>query len=217
MLVLCTYRKLLFHHCAVTQGPWVNRKYDNIEMYGKRIGIVGLGNVGKQVAQRAYGFGMDVVYNDIIRPDPEFERKYSLQYLSFEDLLATSDIVTFHVPLTSRTENMINNASLCLMKKGSVLINTSRGKVQDENALYEALASGRLKGAGIDVFRTEPLPRDSKLLLLDNVVLTPHNGPSKETQDRVLDTMVNNIRRIENGYIPNHIVNQNLLNSTKET
>lgn len=207
MLILCIYRRLIFHHHAVTRGPWVNRKYENIELYGKRIGIVGLGNVGKQVAIRASCFGMDVVYYDIIRPDPEFERKYSLDFKSFQELLCISDIVTFHVPLTELTEKMINSHSLGLMKKGAVLINTSRGKVQDEEALYEALTSGKLKGAGIDVFRTEPLPLDSKLLLLDNVVLTPHNGPSKETQDRVLEVMVSNIRRVEQGLRPWYTVN----------
>lgn len=212
MLILCIYRRLLFHHNAVVNGPWVNRKYENLETYDKRIGIVGLGNVGKQVAKRAYCFGMKIAYTDIVRPDPEFERQYSLNFLNLEELLATSDIVTFHVPLTPLTENMINKQSLGLMKHGSVLINTSRGKVQDEDALYEALASGRLKGAGIDVFRTEPLPRNSRLLLLDNVVFTPHNGPSMETQDRVLKTMVYNIRRVENGLPPYHIVNSDQRN-----
>lgn len=207
MLILCIYRRLLFHYNAVVKGPWVNLKYENLELYGKQIGIVGLGNVGKQVAIRANCLGMEVFYYDIVRPDPEFERKHSLAFMDFEGLLSSSDIVTFHVPLTELTEDMINSKTLGLMKQNSVLINTSRGKVQDEQALYEALASGKLKGAGIDVFKTEPLPGDSKFLLLDNVVLTPHNGPSKETQDRVVKTMVNNIRRVEQGLVPKHIVN----------
>lgn len=206
MLVLCLYRRLLLHHNAVVKGPWINRKYENTEMYGKRLGIVGLGNVGRQLAMRARCFGMHVAFNDICEPDPDFVTRHQLQPMDFDELLATSDIVSFHVPLTPLTENMINSRSLKLMRKGALLINTSRGRVQDEDALSEALASGHLGGAGIDVFRQEPVPADSPLLHFENVVLTPHNGPSRETQDRVLENMTHNIMRVEQGLEPEFLV-----------
>lgn len=205
MLMLCLYRQLLFHHNAVVHGPWVNRKHDCPELYSKTLGIVGLGNVGSRVAILARAFGMRVVYNDIRSIDPDFVCAHQLACAPYEALLAQSDIVTYHVPLTERTRNMINARSLGLMRRGAVLINTSRGAVQDEDALYAALAEGSLRGAGLDVFRKEPLPRGSALLTLDNVVMTPHSAPSLETLGRVVENMTANINNVSRGLPPRFV------------
>ena len=199
LLVLSNYRHLLFHHNSVMDGSWVNLKHRNREMYGKTLGIVGLGNVGREIAKRAYGFGMDVMYYDIKRPAAKFESAYNLIYAEFEALLAASDIVTFNVPLTPKTRKMINAESLALMKNGAVLINTSRGEIQDEDEIYRVLADRKLSGAGLDVFLTEPLDRQSPLLTLNNIVLTPHAGPSYETQFRMVESVVKNIVRVYEG------------------
>jgi phosphoglycerate dehydrogenase-like enzyme len=205
MLILCLNRQLLFHHNAVVNGPWVNRKHECLELFGKTLGIVGLGHVGKQVAMRARAFGMEVIFNDIRRDAPDFEKQYELTFAPFEQLLAVSDVVSFHVPLTDKTRNMINARTLGLMRPDGLLINTSRGGTQDEDALSTALASGRLRGAGLDVFNTEPLPRDSALLTLGNVVLTPHSGPSLETLGRVVSNMAVNINNVSRGMPPQFV------------
>lgn len=202
LLVLALYRHLLNHHNSVMDGSWINLKHSNLEMAGKELGIVGLGHVGRQVAMRAQAFQMKIAYYDIIRPDSIYEEKYSLTYKPLKTLLRDSDIVTYHVPLTSKTKNMINEKSLRLMKSTSVLINTSRGEIQDEDAIYDCLSQGRILGAGLDVFKEEPLPRDSKLLTLHNVIFTPHAGPSYETRFKAAWNVVENIRRIVNGKQP---------------
>lgn len=205
MLILCLYRQLLFHHNAVTHGPWVNRKHQCPELFGKTLGIVGLGNVGRQVAIRAKAFGMKVLFNDIRRECLDFEAQNELTFAPLDTLLAASDVVTFHVPLTDKTRNMINARTLGLMRPGALLINTARGAVQDEDALCRALAEGRLGGAGLDVFNQEPLPRDSPLLTFDNVVLTPHSGPSLETLGRVVANMAANVCNISQGLPPQFV------------
>lgn len=202
MLMLCLYRQLLFHHNAVVHGPWVNRKHECPELFGKTLGIVGLGNVGRQVVMRARAFGMNVLFNDIRRDAPEFENQHGLRFASLDGVLAESDIVSFHVPLTSKTRGLINAATIGRMRDGALLINTARGGVQDEDAICTALASGKLGGAGLDVFNHEPLPASSPLRGFANVVLTPHSGPSYETLGRVVDNMVRNINNLSHGLPP---------------
>ena len=152
MMALCIYRNLLFHHNAVVNGPWVNLKYSNLEIAGKVMGIVGMGNVGRQLAIRARAMGMRVLYYDIERADPVFETTHQVTFAPFAQVLATSDVVSYHVPLTRKTHRLINAETIAAMKDQAVLINTSRGAVQDEDAIAAALASGKLKGAGLDVF-----------------------------------------------------------------
>ena len=210
MLILCLYRYLLFHHNAVVNGPWVNRKHECLELYGKKIGIVGLGNVGKQLAIRAKAFGMSVLFYDIRRENRHFEEQHNLHFVSMDELLDQSDVVSFHVPLTAKTHGLINAKTIDKMRDGALLINTSRGKVQNEVDLCEALSSGKLRGAGLDVFNQEPVPSSSPLLTFDNVVLTPHSGPSYETLGRVVENMAHNINRVSHGLPPEFLaVNYN--------
>ena len=195
MLIFALYRRLLFHHHSVTNGPWKNLKHTNRELSGKTLGIYGLGHVGNALAQRASALGVKVQYFDILRQF-EAEKKWRLKYVFPEDLLKSSDIISYHVPKTKFTRKIINHNSLKQMRPDALLINTSRGDVQDETAIYEALSSGQISGAGIDVFEVEPLPENSPLRKLKNVVLTPHSSPDMESYIRTIRNALDNLIRV---------------------
>jgi len=195
MLIFVLYRRLLFHHRSVTSGPWKNLKHTNRELSGKTLGIYGLGHVGKALAQRASALGVKVQYFDVLR-QPQVEKKWRLKYVFPEDLLKSSDIISYHVPKTKFTRKIINHNSLKQMRPDALLINTSRGDVQDETAIYEALSSGQISGAGIDVFEVEPLPENSPLRKLKNVVLTPHSSPDMESYIRTIRNALDNLIRV---------------------
>jgi glyoxylate reductase len=145
------------------------------EVHGSTLGIVGMGRVGRGVARRARGFDMEVLYNNR-RRDPEGERETGASYASLEDLLSRSHFVTLNVPLTPDTRGLIGSRELALMRPDAILVNVARGGVVDHDALYRALAGGRIRGAALDVTEPEPLPRDHPLLRLENLVITPHLG-----------------------------------------
>ena len=201
MLILALYRQLLFHHNSVTKGSWTCLKYQNHGLSGKTLGIFGLGNTGKALARRASAFGVKIKYFDIVRQTAE-ENELGVEFVLPEELLKYSDILSYHVPKTSYTHHLINRNSLRKMKDGVLLINASRGDVQDENAIYEALISGKISGAGLDVFEKEPLPKKSPLCKLDNVVLTPHSAPDKESYTRTIRNAFDNLTRVSKGEKP---------------
>jgi len=145
------------------------------DLRGARLGIIGFGRIGRAVALRAAAFGAEVVYHDPQRVPPDIERFYKTAYLPLDELLKTSDIVTIHAGLSAATHHLLSKERLALMKKEAILINAARGPIVDEKALAEALAEGRLWGAGLDVYEREP-EVEEKLLSLDNVVLLPHIG-----------------------------------------
>ncbi|MEE2716211.1 MAG: NAD(P)-dependent oxidoreductase [SAR324 cluster bacterium] len=198
LLLLALYRQLLFHHHSVSQGPWENRKLQNRELYGKTLGIIGLGHIGQALAERAQALGMSIRYFDVVRKESlEQERGYRFQALP--DVFAESDIVSVHVPLTDYTRNLINRRTLKMMRSDALLINAARGGIQDEDALHAALTGGWISGAGLDVFQTEPLPLSSPLCALSNVVLTPHSAPAIETYPRAVQHAVGNLQRLDEG------------------
>jgi glyoxylate reductase/D-3-phosphoglycerate dehydrogenase len=162
------------------------------ELRGKRVGLIGLGYIGREVASRLRAFGADVVH---------FSRHSASMPL--DALLQTSDIVSLHVALAPSTRGLIGERELALMKPDAVLINTSRGPVVDQAALYAALANGRLAGAGLDVLDPEPPATDDPLLQLPNVVFTPHNGgQAEEVWPRIVRTCFENIGRVARGEPP---------------
>ena len=201
MLILALYRQLLFHHNSVTKGTWTCLKYQNRGLSGKTLGIFGLGNTGKALARRASAFGVKIKYFDIVR-QATAEKELGLEFVFPEELLKHSDILSYHVPKTSYTRHLINQNSLSKMKDGALLINASRGDVHDENAIYEALISGKISGAGLDVFEKEPLPNKSPLCKLDNVVLTPHSAPDRECYTRTISNALDNLTRVSKGEKP---------------
>ena len=146
------------------------------ELCGRTLGLVGFGEIATEVARRARAFGMEVVYWSRRRLPAEIEEEEGVAHRDLPDLLAESDFVSLHVPLTAETQRLIDAGALARMKPDAYLVNTCRGGVVDEDALVEALAAGRIAGAGLDVFLYEPVPHDHPLLRLDNVLLAPHLG-----------------------------------------
>lgn len=178
-LVLTCSNKILTAHRRVKAGEWDRTNLIGMELNGRVYGIVGLGRIGTRVCQLAQAFGMNVVAFDPYQEDEHFE-KHKVQRFSYEEVLKTADVVSFHVPKTLETEYMLNRSQFEYLHRGLILINTSRGSVIKENDLVEALENGWIRAAGLDVFEKEPLPRSSKLLNDPNVVLTPHIGATTE-------------------------------------
>ncbi len=187
------------HHAAeVAKGRWSQSKYNcfwdftNMELEGKTVGIIGAGRIGMAFARMAYGFGMKVLAYHPRKISEKFE--YG-SYVSMEELLNTSDVVSLHCPFTKDTEKMINKATLAMMKKGAILINTSRGQLVDEADLADALNSGHLRAAGLDVVSVEPILPDNPLLKAKNCILTPHMAwCATEARQRLMDVCVDNIK-----------------------
>jgi len=171
-LMLSLARKIPQSDRQVREGKWP--KVFGQSVWGKTLGIIGLGVIGKSVAQRAKGFNMKVLAFDKYW-DEEFASANGIIRSEVDEILKESDFVTLHVPLMEETRNLIGEKQLSIMKPTAYLINAARGGVVDEDALYKALKEGRIAGAGIDVFSTEP-PTQSPLLGLQNVILTPHMG-----------------------------------------
>ena len=155
-------------------GSW-NQSSMGMELSGRRVGIVGFGGIGRRFAALAKAIGMEVMVWTR-NPDPERARAAGVEFVSLERLLAECDVISLHVAGTPETEGMIDATAIARMKASAVLVNTARGELVDEGALVEALRSGRIRAAGIDVYREEPLPPSHPFLELDNVVLSPHVG-----------------------------------------
>ena len=184
------------------------------DVFGATLGIIGMGRIGQAVAKRAVGFNMRVLYHTRSHRDEleGVEKSVGAKARSLDTLLHESDIVSLHVPLTSKTHHMIGRRQLDLMRAGSILINTSRGAVVDQGALYDALVSGHLGGAGLDVFEDEPLSKDSPLLGLSNVVLVPHIGSATTKTRAIMASMcATNIIAALNDEKPPNIVNPEVL------
>lgn len=172
-------------------GLWTKKELEGHELFGKTLGIIGLGMIGKEVAKRALSFGMTVIAYDPLVSDFE-----NVRMVNLDELYKLSDFITLHVPLNEQTKHMIDARAIDKMKNGVIIVNASRGGVIDEQALYEALISGKIYAAALDVFEVEP-PQDDlrkKLLGLPNIVATPHIGASTyEAQERVGKEMVERI------------------------
>ena len=174
-LMLALARRIVEADESVKRGAykgWEPNIFLGVNMVGKTLGIVGLGRIGTMVAERAKGWNMRVLYNKRNR-DEEAERKYQVEFADLDKLLAESDFVTLHVPLTPETTHMMNKGTFAKMKKGAILVNTARGPVVEEYDLVNALRDGHLAGAGLDVFDNEPNV-NPELINMENVILTPH-------------------------------------------
>jgi len=178
-MILALSRNIPQANASVKTGEWKRSKFMGVELYGKALGIVGLGRIGTEVAKRALSFGMK-----IFAFDPFLSREVAeglgIEVVELKELLQRSDYITVHTPLTEETKHMISGKEFALMKKGTRIINCARGGIIDEVALVEAIKQGRVSAAALDVFEQEPLPVDSELLKLDNVITTCHLGASTE-------------------------------------
>ena len=176
------------------------------ELWKKTLGIIGLGQIGVRVVKIAKGFEMKIIgYDPFIKP--EHYDRMAVEQVSLVELLSRADVVTLHLPLSSATEKLIDSRALAEVKPGMILVNTSRGKLIEERALIEALQAGRIKGAALDVFATEPLPSSHPLTGLENVVLSPHMGAlSQEAGDRLSDSVARQVRDILEGRRPECLI-----------
>lgn len=190
---------------------WAPKLMVGNDVYEKTLGIIGLGRIGTAVARRAKGFNMRLLYYDVIRNE-ELERELGLTYVSFDKLLIEADCITIHVPLSPSTYHMIGERELKLMKPTAYLINTSRGKVVDEKALFDALENRIIAGAGLDVFEEEPIDPKSPLINLNNTILLPHiASASIETRSAMADLAVENLIYVLQGKVPPNLVNRDVL------
>ncbi|MEW5945239.1 MAG: 2-hydroxyacid dehydrogenase [bacterium] len=212
MLALALMKRVRYADQQTHAGRWAQDEMiwtkGVFEIHGKTFGIVGMGRIGREVARRLEPFGVKKLYYDVARLDEETEKSLNVAYKPLEDLLRASDVVSIHVPLTEETNGMINAGRLKMMKSSAVLINVARGEVVDEHALAEALKGKRLAGAGIDVFRAEPIAADNPLLGIENAILTPHiAGATNEARQRIINTAIENVARVLRGEKPLHVVN----------
>jgi D-3-phosphoglycerate dehydrogenase len=207
-MMLSLTRSIQLHDREIKNGGWI--PYDIAiqggELWGKTLGIVGLGRVGKSSALLGRAFGMQVVATDIVW-DITFANQNGISYMPLEKLLEVSDFVSLHCPLTPATRSLIDERAIDLMKPSAYLINTARGPVVKESALVNALASKRIAGAGLDVFEVEPHP-DNPYVEFPNVVLTPHiGGSTREAFDRSLYLALVNVTNVLNGMPPHCQIN----------
>lgn len=170
---------------GLKEGKWEKKQLKGFELFGKTLGIIGYGKIGREVAKRANAFGMKILVYDVMKPQ---NLEDFVEFVEYEELVKNSDYISVHVPLNDSTYHMITEETFEMMKNDAILVNAARGGIVDEEALYNALISGKLRAAALDVFEVEP-PNDDlrrKLLSLDNVVATPHIGASTfEAQKRV--------------------------------
>ena len=205
-LLLASARSISPAHAALRGGKWARSKYTGAELFEKTLGIVGFGRIGQLVAHRMQAFGMDVVaYDPYLQPAKAAQLNVKL--VELDELLKVSDFITIHLPKTKETANLIGTEALKKVKPTVRIINAARGGVLDESALYEALKNGKVAGAGLDVFATEPCT-DSPLFTLDNVVATPHLGASTdEAQERAGIAVAVSVRKALSGELVPDAVN----------
>ncbi len=183
------------------------------ELGGCHVGLVGIGAIGKEVAKRLKNWNCRVSYYDAFRPTPEVEQEYAVDYMELDELIETCDIISLHVPVLPSTEKMINAKRLKAMKPSAVLINTARGEIVDQDALYEALVNNEIYAACVDTLYPEPAPKELPLLNLPKeaawkLTVTPHiGGTTDEAFKRMLSWAIENMERVERGEAPVHVVN----------
>lgn len=210
-LILASARRVVELANMVRAGEWkrnVGPAQFGTDVHGKTLGIIGMGRIGEALAQRGhFGFGMPVIYHSH-SPKPAVEQRFNAQYRGLPELLQQADFVCLTLPLTAETEGLIGKQQFALMRPETIFINISRGKVVDEAALVEALRSGQIRAAGLDVFEREPLNADSPLMQMNNVVATPHIGSAThETREAMATCAVDNLLMALAGERPANLVN----------
>jgi len=185
----------------IRNGKWLKKELKGTELRGKYLGIIGLGNIGKRLGRLARALNMNIIGYDVVPIDEEFSKEVGLMKADLDTLLQSSDYISIHVPLLDSTYHLLDAQKMSTMKKTAKIINTSRGGVVDEDALYDAIKNGALGGAALDVFEKEPAI-GNKLAELDNVILTPHIGAqTKEAQSLAANVIAEKIIQILRGVI----------------
>lgn len=216
LLMLAVGRKLLCHTECLKKSEWSKNTFLNSSfcLNNKLLGIVGAGNIGRQVAVKAQAFGANVQYYDPYRLSEEMEKKFHLTYVPLEELIRTSDVISLHVPLTEQTHHMLGEKEIAAMKDGAIIINTARGGLIDDHALAEAVKRGKLGGAGLDGVENEPLEPGDELLLEPGIVVTPHiGGGTADIGDVIMPMLAEDIIDYAKNKKVKHVVNQKYLAS----
>ena len=207
-LMLSMTRRVVSADKAVRAGEW-SRKYGDlrgVEVMGKTVGLIGLGKIGTATARRLKPFGVDLVYYSRTRKE-DVEEELGMEWASLEELLRRSDIISLHVPHNAETYHMLSSAEFEMMKDGVYIVNSARGKIIDQEVLVDALKSGKVAGAALDVFEVEPLPQGDPLASMDNVILAPHLGASsQEAMWRMATQVADGVFKVLNGERPDHPV-----------
>ena len=212
-LLLSVARKITQADAELRRDIWEQKQLEGVELYHKTLGIIGLGSIGRKVAQIGNSLGMKTVYYDIIRLSTEEAHKYKVEFKEFNDLLEESDFISIHAAPTKENYHMIDFPQFQKMKKTAILVNTARGEIVNTEALCAALRKKEIRGAGLDVFEEEPLPRNHPLKNLTNVVITPHIAyNSQEAIERMLQIAIDNVEAFARGN-PLNIVNKEVLGS----
>lgn len=215
--MLAIYRNFYTLGAKLREGVWAKDMYSSKAyiLRDKKVGIIGLGNIGSKVAKIVQGFGAQVQYFDIKTRSAELERELNVEFKPFEELLHTSDIVSLHIPLKDDTRGMMNAEAFAKMKPSAILVNTSRGGVVNQGDLVQALREGKIAGAGLDVFESEPLGTDCPFFEMENVTMTPHTGGNTADNDvNMVRRCMENIVMIDRGKDlgEKDIVNRSLIN-----
>ena len=214
LLMLAVGRKLLCHTACLRKGVWSKNDFINssFTLMNKTVGILGAGNIGRKVAQRVQAFGAKTVYYDPFRLSEEREKAFHLKYMSLDELLPVCDVITLHLPLTDDTKHLIDGAAIEKMKPGAIVINTARGGLVDDCALFQAVQSGKLLGAGLDGVEREPLQPDDELFTNDNIIVTPHvGGGTADIGEAIMPMLVEDIRLLLTDGEPRFVVNRQYL------
>jgi glyoxylate reductase len=213
-LLMATARRLVESSDYLRSGNWKTwspMQLTGQDVYGATLGIIGMGRIGEALVKRAKGFDMKVLYHNRSRK-PEAEKELGLEYTDMETLLRESDFVCVLTPFTPETINMMDREQLSIMKKTSILINTARGGIVNEEALYDALKNGTIWAAGLDVFEHEPISLDHPLLTLPNVVTLPHIGSASiKTRLKMANLAADNLLQALNGEVPINLVNKDVI------
>lgn len=211
MVTLALLKSLQWCHDQVRDGQWPQHEVvarSLVELPNRTVGLVGMGNAAEEAAKRFIPFGPRLLYTARSRRSPEYEAAHGVEWATMDDLLAQSDVVCLMLPLTDETRHSFDAATIAKMKDGAFLVNPARGELIDQPALVEALRSGKIKGAALDVLDPEPPSPDDPILKLDNVILTPHvGGATLETRLRMLQRSFAVIAQVAQGQFPDGVAN----------
>lgn len=211
LLMLAVGRKLLCHELELRKGVWSRELFtaQTRSLNHKVVGIVGGGHIGRLVALKAQAFGAKTQYYDPFRLKPEMEEQFNLDYVDYETLLATSDVISFHVPLLDSTRHMLNRENIRNVKKGAIIVNTSRSGIVEDAAIVEAQKAGLISGAGLDCTEESPISKENPLLQDPNIIVTPHvGGTTSDIGDSIIPMIVENLKLMAEGKTLKYVVNQ---------
>ena len=212
--MLAVYRNLIIQDQAMRRGEWTKTQYVDRSycLLNKKVGLVGCGHIGREVAKRVQAFGASVQYYDAYRMNEKDEITLGMSYTELDDLFKTSDIISLHLPLNESTKHFVNKEKIALMKSNAIIINTSRGGIINEVDLIEALRNNQILGAGLDCIESEPVKQNDPILNAPNVTLSPHiGGTSADLLVHMVPLMVDNMKAFKETGKANYVVNENFL------